>query len=179
MHGEADEHYEAWKSDKLLQATEKTEGAMMMILSILSGSRFCTISRAEIHQSSRVCNQPERCNISHPTPAERARKQREDHLKTLERKLSNKKQRAVMNGQTLLRHEVVLQFLRIRLSRREGETRESLPKIVARYFNRGGYFAQRIIRWEIEWTLTGAISGSRRGCIICTRLHTHTESAPR
>ena len=33
-----------------------------------------------------------------PTPAERARKQREAQMKTLERKLSNKKQRAIMNG---------------------------------------------------------------------------------
>ena len=69
-----------------------------------------------------------------PTPAEKARKQHEAHMKTLERKLSNKKQRAVMNGQTLLRHEAVLQFLCIQLNRQKGETRELLSQIVARCF---------------------------------------------
>ena len=63
-------------------------------------------------------------------------------------------------------HEAVLQFLRIQLNRREGETRESLSQIVARCFNRSGYFPQRIIRWEIEWTQTGTISESRRGCFM-------------
>ena len=108
--------------------------------------------------------------ISEPTltPAERTKKQCEAHIKTLERKLSDKRQRAVMNGQTLLRHEAVLQFLRIQLNRQKAETRESLSQIIARCFNRGGYFAQRIIRWEIEWTQTGAISESRRGCFMKT-----------
>jgi len=95
------------------------------------------------------------------------RREREAAIKSLEKKLQGK-QRNTMNGQTIIRHEAVLAFLRIQQGKQLGETRESMAQIVARCFGKGVYFARKVVSWEIEWIGNRSISEGRRGCFVKT-----------
>lgn len=84
----------------------------------------------------------------------------------LEKKLS---QQHRLNGQNLMRHQVVLAFLKVQQQKKPGETREQLATIVARCFGKGIYFARRIVSWEIEWVEDRLIPEGKRGCFAKIR----------
>ena len=66
-------------------------------------------------------------------------------------------------GQNLTRHRAVLALLYTTKSRRNGETREELSYQVARAFNKGVYFARKIIEWEGMWIRERIIPEGKRG----------------
>jgi hypothetical protein len=51
-------------------------------------------------------------------------------------------------GQNLLRHNAFLKFLHVQKSRRIGETKIELASMVARCFNHGKYFAEKLITYD-------------------------------
>jgi hypothetical protein len=100
---------------------------------------------------------------------ERKQQERSAAITALEKKLASKKEGLAMNGQTLMRHQVVLAFLRVQQGKQLGETREFLATVIARSYGKGPSFARRIITWEIEWIEGRKIKEGRRGCYMKTR----------
>jgi len=88
-------------------------------------------------------------------------------IQALKKKINSTKSR--LHGQNLTRHQAVLAFLSIQQSRRRGETRRQLAFFVARCFNRGWYFARKIVSWEISWVQERTIEEGRRGCFAKVR----------
>ena len=80
----------------------------------------------------------------------------------LEKKLRSKK--TVLEGQNLTRHRAVLALLYMTQSRQTGDTREELSYQVARAFNKGLYFARRVVEWEGLWIRERNIPEGRQGC---------------
>ena len=74
-------------------------------------------------------------------------------LDNLKKKLDSKK--TVLEGQ---------QLLTITQLRQDGETREDLSYSVARSYNKGRYFARRIVEWEGLWIRERRIPEGKRGC---------------
>jgi hypothetical protein len=92
----------------------------------------------------------------------------------LEKKLKSK--RTFPSGQNLLRHNAVLRFLRLQQSREFGETRIELALMVARCFNRGSYFAKKLISWERLWVSSREIPEGKQGCFQKTQSWFNDES---
>lgn len=88
-------------------------------------------------------------------------------MAALKKKVHSKKSN--LTGQNLTRHQAVLAFLYIQQSKRLGETRSQLAYSVARCFNRGWYFARRIITWELTWIKERMIEEGKRGCFSKVR----------
>ena len=88
-------------------------------------------------------------------------------IAALKKKINSKK--STLTGQNLTRHQAVLAFLYIQQSKRLGETRSQLAYSVARCFNRGWYFARRIITWELTWIKERIIEEGKRGCFSKVR----------
>jgi hypothetical protein len=74
---------------------------------------------------------------------------RREAVEDLEKKLHSKK--TVLEGQNLTRHRAVLALLYITQSQQSGDTREELSYYIARAFNKGLYFARRVVEWEGIW----------------------------
>jgi hypothetical protein len=83
--------------------------------------------------------------------AEALRKRQLDAIKVLEKKLQAGIKKVALVGQNLARHQAVLGFLKMQLSRQDGETREQMALSVARSHGRGLYFARKIVAWERTW----------------------------
>ena len=73
------------------------------------------------------------------------------------------------SGQNLARHQAVLGFLKIQMSRSKGETREQMALHIARSHGRGSYFARKIIAWECSWLRSRDIEEGRKGCCSKTK----------
>lgn len=108
-------------------------------------------------------------SIASPTPNEVSASASElqcqlrgEAIKDLEKKLRSKK--TVLEGQNLTRHRAVLALLYMTQSRRDGDTREELSYNVARTFNKGLYFARRVVEWEGTWMRERYIPEGKRGC---------------
>ena len=99
------------------------------------------------------------CLASEPQP-------RLEAIKDLEKKLHSKKE--VLEGQNLTRHRAVLALLYTMELRQDGETREELSFQVARSFNKGVYFARKIVEWERMWLRERRIQEGKRGCYAKT-----------
>ena len=98
-------------------------------------------------------------------PAEQLlRREREKAIKAMEQTLCREKRHA-LNGQTLARRRAVLS-LKIQQSKQQGEARESMAQIFARCFERGVYFARKVISWGKECVQNRTIPEGRRGCFV-------------
>jgi hypothetical protein len=64
----------------------------------------------------------------------------------LEKKLHSKK--TVLEGQNLTHHQAVLALLYITQSQQSSDTCEELSYHIARAFNKGLYFARRVVEWK-------------------------------
>jgi hypothetical protein len=95
--------------------------------------------------------------------------ERDEAIKSIQKKIHNKKEALAMNAQNLMRHEAVLAFLHIQKSKKLGETREYLALQVARCFGKGIYFARRIVTWEGDWLRDREIPEGKRGCFSKTK----------
>lgn len=96
------------------------------------------------------------------SPEEIRCQQRDKALEDLARKLGLKS--TTLTGQNLVRHQAVLSYLKLQVSRSRDETRKSLASTVARCYGKGGYFANQIIRWEKTWISERRIEEGRQGC---------------
>src|SRR5712664_2350800 len=67
----------------------------------------------------------------------------------LEKKLRSKA--PDLTGQNATRHQAVLRFLYCQKTRQKTDTRQSMALQVARCFNRGRWFAERLVSWELSW----------------------------
>lgn len=85
---------------------------------------------------------------------------RNDAIRDLETTLKENK---CLKGVNLVRHQAVLALLYVTRSRRNKESKDDLAMHVARSYNRGKYFANRVRRWEKQWTSERKIEGSKRG----------------
>ena len=80
----------------------------------------------------------------------------------LEKKLRSKN--ISLTGQNSTRHQAVLRFLYYQRMRQHKETRESMALRVASCFNRGKWFAEKLISWEISWRKDRTIPKGKQGC---------------
>ena len=80
----------------------------------------------------------------------------------LEKKLRSKAMN--LTGQNSTRHQAVLRFLYYQRTRQNMETRQSMALKVARCFNRGGWFAKKLVSWEISWRKDRTIPTGKQGC---------------
>ncbi|KAF8533368.1 hypothetical protein BDD12DRAFT_810243 [Trichophaea hybrida] len=80
--------------------------------------------------------------------AEALRKRQLDAIKDLEKKLQTGIKKVALVGQNLAQHQAVLGFLKMKMSRQDGETREQMALSVARSHSQGLNFARRIVVWE-------------------------------
>jgi len=101
--------------------------------------------------------------------AEALRKRQLDAIKVLEKKLQAGIRKVALVGQNLARHQAVLGFLKMQLSRQDGETREQMALSVARSHGRGLYFARKIVAWERTWLQSRMIEEGRKGCYTKSR----------
>lgn len=97
-------------------------------------------------------------------------------IERLSKKLKAKKE--AVSGQNLMRHQCVLAFMNLQLtkpveelrarSRNEKEsrrlTREEMAILVAKAYGRGRYLGRCIVQWERQWRSGQAIEEGRRGC---------------
>jgi hypothetical protein len=91
---------------------------------------------------------------------------RREAIEDLEKKLRSKK--TVLEGQNLTRYRAVLALLYMTQSRQDGDTREELSYNVARTFNKGLYFARKVVEWERSWIRERKIPEGKRGCFAKT-----------
>lgn len=68
-------------------------------------------------------------------------------LEDLQKKLGSKK--ICLSGENLTRHEAVLAFLRMQKTKGLGDSQEEMSYMVARCFEKGVYFARKLVSWEI------------------------------
>ena len=106
---------------------------------------------------------PNRVSIS---TSELQYSQRRMAIEDLEKKLRSKK--TVLEGQNLNRHRAVLALLYMTQTRQGGDTREELSYYIARTFNKGLYFARRVVQWEGTWVRERKIPEGMRGCFAKT-----------
>lgn len=91
---------------------------------------------------------------------------RQEAIEDLEKKLRSKK--TVLEGQNFTRHRAVLALLYMTRTRKGGDTREELSCHVARTFNKGLYFARRVVEWEGIWMRERKIPEGKQGCFVKT-----------
>ena len=126
------------------------------------------VAKREHANAARAYSQPISRFFSSQSPAlkspasEPHGRSRREAIKDLERKLRSKKE--ILEGQNLTRHRAVLALLYMTESRHDGETREELSYQVARSFNKGVYFARKIVEWEGMWLRERRIKEGKRGC---------------
>ena len=93
------------------------------------------------------------------------KKERPEELQTpiadLEKKLQSKTMG--LTGQNRARHHAVLKFLYQKF-RQDGETRQSMALSVARCFNRGKWFAEKLVSWGISWRKNCTIPEGKQEC---------------
>jgi hypothetical protein len=91
-------------------------------------------------------------------------------IQDLKKKLASKK--VALKGQNATRHRAVLQFLyhQHRLEE-EGsfQTRLQISQAVAKSFNRGKWFAEKIVTWERTWISSRYIQEGKQGCYLKTK----------
>ena len=80
----------------------------------------------------------------------------------LEKRLQSKS--IDLTGQNSTRHQAVLRFLYYQRSQKDKETRQSMAFSVARCFNRGKWFAEKLVSWEISWRKSRIIPEGKQGC---------------
>jgi hypothetical protein len=80
----------------------------------------------------------------------------------LEKKLRSKA--PDLTGQNATRHQAVLRFLYCQKTRQKTDTRQSMALQVARCFNRGRWFAERLVSWELSWKKDRTIPTGKQGC---------------
>jgi hypothetical protein len=80
----------------------------------------------------------------------------------LEKKLRSKAMTLI--GQNSTRHQAVLRFLYYQRTRQNIETRQSMALNMARCFNRGKWFAEKLVSWEISWRKDRTIPTGKQGC---------------
>lgn len=68
-----------------------------------------------------------------------------------------------LQGQTLRRHELVLQLMHSTRSRTELETRKDMAFNIARGYGRGRYLSTMILKWERSWISHRKIEDDKRG----------------
>lgn len=68
-----------------------------------------------------------------------------------------------LEGQTLKRHELVLQLMYSTRSRRSDETRKGIAFNIARGYGRGKYLSTMMLKWERSWIETRKIGDDQRG----------------
>jgi hypothetical protein len=69
-----------------------------------------------------------------------------------------------LTRQNSTRHQAVLRFLYYQRTRQHMETWQSMALRVARCFNRGKWFAERLVSWEISWRKDRTIPRGKQGC---------------
>lgn len=92
-------------------------------------------------------------------------KMRDAARKDLERKLKSK--RTQLTKQDLSRHLAVLHFMNYQKQTLEAgrwEPRAVAALNVSRCFNRGEYFAKKLVTWEREWIKERCIPEGKQGC---------------
>jgi hypothetical protein len=99
--------------------------------------------------------------------ADTLKAQRKEAILRMQKMLSSKK--ISMLPQNLERHWAVLGFLKYQQNRRPGETREEMALSVARSYERGLYFAHKLITWELAFLSGKEIPEGKRGCHSKTR----------
>ena len=67
-------------------------------------------------------------------------------------------------GQNATRHQAVLRFLYYQRARQDNETRQMMALRVANCFNRGKWFAEKLVSWEISWRRNRTIPKGKQGC---------------
>lgn len=90
---------------------------------------------------------------------------RDTARKELVQKLKSK--RAQLTGQNLTRHLAVLQFMNYAEQMKEKDQRESraaMALTVARCFNRGKTFSEKLVSWERGWIRERQIPEGKQGC---------------
>jgi hypothetical protein len=110
-----------------------------------------------------------------PAPAEvppnvEGEKRRDLAKKDLEKKLKSK--RTQMTKQNHTRHLAVLQFMNYQEQIQESSQRESravMAMNVSRCFNRGHYFAKKLVTWERSWIDKRCIPNGKQGCFTKTK----------
>ena len=80
----------------------------------------------------------------------------------LEKKLRSKA--LDLTGQNATRYQAVLRFLYRQKTRQKTDTRQSMALEVARCFNRGRWFAERLVSWELSWKTDRTIPTGKQGC---------------
>lgn len=86
----------------------------------------------------------------------------EASIADLERSLRSKT--LGLTGQNRTRHQAVLRFLYYQRTRKGEETRQFMALQVARCFNRGKWFAEKLVSWEISWRKNRTIPKGKQGC---------------
>jgi hypothetical protein len=127
-------------------------------------------SRSELlgNQSTSEKGQgPQGDALCSPSPDSELREELLNAITDLEKKLQSK--RIGLTGQNETRHRAVLQFLRLQKYCQKGETRATMALNVARCFDRGRWFAEKLIGWEIKWKQTRTIPEGRQGCFQKTK----------
>ena len=102
-------------------------------------------------------------------PAELGTGPRDLAIQDLQKKLASKKIATALQGQNAIRHHAVLQFLyyQHRLEKEgtwNSETRLQVSQAIARCFNQGKWFAEKIVTWERTWITSRYIAEGRQGC---------------
>jgi hypothetical protein len=94
------------------------------------------------------------------------RKENQEELEAsiadLERTLRSKS--LGLTGQNRTRHEAVLRFLYYQRTQKREDTRQLMALQVARCFNRGKWFAEKLVSWEISWRKNRTIPKGKQGC---------------
>lgn len=89
-------------------------------------------------------------------------------IEAMEKKLKSKKEAPCMQGQTRIRHEAVLQFMRLSFAKGSTDTNLDMALTVAKCYGKGSYFARKILQWKHTWILERKIEEGRQGCFSKT-----------
>ena len=95
------------------------------------------------------------------------KKRRDLAKKDLEKRLKSK--RTQMTKQDHTRHLAVLQFMNYQEQIQESSQQESRAIMainVSRCFNRGNYFAKKLVTWERNWIGERYIPNGKQGCFV-------------
>ncbi len=87
---------------------------------------------------------------------------RQEAIKDLEKLLKSKKNN--LNQQNLRRHWAVLALLYSTKKRKANETQMEMAENIARNYNKGVYFAKKIVSWENQWLINQKITLGQLGC---------------
>jgi hypothetical protein len=109
------------------------------------------------------------CNTAGKSTVEVQQEVREGKIRQLDKQVRSTDRTSRLKGPNLNCHRSVLACFYIQPSKQPGETRSSMTTIFANTFNRGTYFACKIVTWEISWLKNGFIDEGRQGCFAKTR----------